>query len=253
MLRASGVSDTGRVRPINEDSYICDDGLGLFAVADGMGGHSAGEVASRLAIESLNDFMRQSLEVEPSWPYGFDPALSFDANRLRTAICLANRQVFSVAESHDDYTGMGTTIVAALVSGPRLVVGHAGDSRLYSYANGQLARATRDDSWVETILAMQQPVSPETLATHPMRNVLTNVLGAREPAEVHISERMLDADEVILLCSDGVHGVLNDAQIAGVIASYAEPADVAYELVRAALEAGSQDNVTAVVARCIQE
>jgi protein phosphatase len=253
MLRASGVSDTGRVRPINEDSYICDESLGLFVVADGMGGHSAGEVASRLAIESVDDFMRRGQEAGDDWPYGYDQALSVDGNRLRTAVCLANRRVVSVAESHDDYTGMGTTIVAALIAGPLLVVGHVGDSRLYSYANGQLSRATRDDSWVETILAMQQPVSLEVLATHPMRNVLTNVLGAREPAEVHISERMLEPDEVILLCSDGVHGVLNDAQIAAVIASHAEPADVAYALVQAALEGGSHDNVTAVVARVIQE
>lgn len=106
MVRAAAVSDVGRARRTNEDWLVCDDKLGFFAVADGMGGHSAGEVASRLAIEAVESFIRRSHDDhEFSWPYGVDPTLSYDGNRLRTAINLANRRVFRAAEAHDDYTG----------------------------------------------------------------------------------------------------------------------------------------------------
>src|SRR3954465_8209658 len=117
MIEAFGLSDVGRVRKGNEDSFACDESLRLFIVADGMGGHNAGEVASRLAVEALVGFIRRSHEdTDVSWPYGIDPTLSLQSNRLRTAINLANRRVFRAAESHDDYTGMGTTIVAALIT-----------------------------------------------------------------------------------------------------------------------------------------
>ena len=116
MLRAHGISDLGTTRKTNEDSLFSDETLGLFVVADGMGGHAAGEVASRLAVEAVEGFIRRSqADREFSWPYGIDASLGYDGNRLRTAISLANRRVFRAAESHDDYTGMGSTVVAALV------------------------------------------------------------------------------------------------------------------------------------------
>src|SRR5262245_3772513 len=117
MVHACGLSNPGLVRKTNEDSFISDLELRLFVVADGMGGHSAGEVASRLAIEAIDGFMRRSHgDTEFSWPYGVDPNLSYDGNRLKTAIHLANRRVFRAAETHDDYTGMGTTVVGAVIT-----------------------------------------------------------------------------------------------------------------------------------------
>ena len=118
MLRASAVSDAGPVRKTNEDSFVSDADVRLFAVADGMGGHDAGEVASRLAIEAITGFIRRSAaDTDFSWPYGLDGTLSYDGNRLRTAIHLANRRIFRAAESNDDYSGMGTTIVGLLANG----------------------------------------------------------------------------------------------------------------------------------------
>ncbi len=252
-LRAAAVSETGPVRPINEDRFLCDLDLGLFAVADGMGGHSAGEVASQLAVEAVEGFIRRSHEERDfSWPYGVDPKISFDANRLKTAVCLANRRVFRAAESSDEYTGMGTTIAAAMVSGSQIIIGHAGDSRAYSYSNGQLVQMTRDDSWVETLRALGQEPEAQLGADSPMRNVLTNVLGARDTAEVHILERERQPGEWIVLCSDGVHGVLKPDRISAIVAAGREPSDVARALVDAALEAGSKDNTTAVVIRCAE-
>ena len=132
MVRASVLSDVGRVRKTNEDAFYADAEMRLFAVADGMGGHEAGEVASRLAIEALSGFIRRSAaDTDFSWPYGLDGTLSYEGNRLRTGIHLANRRVFRAAETNDDYSGMGTTLVGLLVNGDHIAVGHVGDSRLY--------------------------------------------------------------------------------------------------------------------------
>jgi protein phosphatase len=132
MVEAFAISDAGLVRQTNEDSYICDDQLQLYVVADGMGGHSAGEVASRLAVEAIEAFISRSAEDgDFSWPYGVDPLMSLGGNRLRTAVFLANRRVYRTSENRDDYAGMGTTVTAALISGNRLSFAHVGDSRLY--------------------------------------------------------------------------------------------------------------------------
>jgi PPM family protein phosphatase len=252
MVSAHAVSDAGPVRKNNEDSCVVDHDLRVFAVADGMGGHSAGEVASRLAIDALVGFLRRTdgMSEDVSWPYGIDPALSFDANRLRTAVHLANRRVFRAAESHDDYTGMGTTMVSVLVSGGRVVVASVGDSRAYLLAGGQLMRLTRDDTWAATVLAHQgADADPVALAAHPMRHVLTNVLGAREDISTQLGEHELHGGERLLLCSDGLHGVVDDHRLQAILEAAPDAREAADQLVRAALEAGTRDNVTALVVR----
>ncbi|HTI37706.1 MAG TPA: protein phosphatase 2C domain-containing protein [Vicinamibacterales bacterium] len=248
-IRAHGLSDPGPVRKINEDSFFSDPELRLFIVADGLGGHSAGEVASSLAVETIAGFIRRTEDdSELSWPYGIEPALSFAGNVLRTAVHLANRRVFRAAEKHDEYTGMGTTVVAAFMSGSRLAVAHAGDSRLYVLTNGALTQLTRDDTWAATILASQgdgKGVPPP----RSMKHVLTNVIGAREQADVHLGERELTPGDMVLLCSDGLHGALDDAALLGLLSSGGRPEDMTAELIQAALARGAKDNVTAVVAR----
>ena len=230
---------------------MCDEALGLFVVADGLGGHAAGEVASNLSIESIVSFIRRSQEdSDYSWPYGIDPQLSLNANRLRTAIHIANRRVYRAAEAHDEYTGMGTTVVAVLACDGRAVVGHIGDSRLYIMSNGTLTQVTRDDSWVTAILDHPLDSDAARAAHHPMQNVLTNVLGAREQAEVHLHEWPLVAGDRLLLCSDGLHGVVDDTSIAAVLQDRCETDDAVAALVQLALERGSRDNITALVARC---
>jgi len=250
VIRACGVSDAGRVRKTNEDSFVSDPDMRFFAVADGMGGHNAGEVASSMAIDTATSFIRRSSSGEDfSWPYGLDRSLSFDGNRLRTAIQLANRRVLRAAESSDAYGGMGTTFVALLVNGSQMAVGHVGDSRLYVLAGGALRQITSDDSWAATVLAQDPNLTPEELAKHPMRHVLTNVLGAREQMEVHLSEHRLTNGEVALLCSDGLHGALDDAAITEILQATPDVEQAAQALVSAALDRGSRDNVTALVVR----
>ncbi len=250
MIRAFGVSDAGRVRKTNEDKFVSEPQLGLFAVADGMGGHKAGEVAARLAIEAVTGFIsRSDQDYDVTWPYGIDDTLSFDGNRLRTAIFLANRKVFRAAESSDDYGGMGTTIVGLLISGAHASVGSVGDSRVYLLSAGTLEQVTRDDTWAATILAQDPEMRIEDIEHHPMRNVLTNVLGGRPTVDVHVAERVLLGGEVLLLCSDGVHGVLDSAALTRILESTEDVAVAAQAIVDAALEAGSRDNVTALVVR----
>ena len=153
MLEAYGQTDVGRRRKLNEDNFLVSTEPGLFAVCDGMGGHNAGEVASKMAIETLQAFIERShREKEITWPYGLDVNLSFDGNRLKTAVKLANKKVFRAADNREDYTGMGTTAVAALVSENVLTVGSAGDSRCYLLRAGKLTQLTRDDSWVSAAL-----------------------------------------------------------------------------------------------------
>lgn len=246
MISAYAATDPGPVRAVNEDAHLIDLGQRLFAVADGMGGHNAGEVASQLALEALGGFVRRSAtDTDLSWPYGVQPDLSFLANRLRTALHLANRRVFRAAESHDDYTGMGTTVVAVLVDGAKAAIGHVGDSRIYHWSGGTLTPMTRDDSWAAALIA--QGISTEDLARHPMRHVLTNVVGARDQVEVHVRDVAVQPGDRLLLCSDGLYEPLSNARLADVLAREGAVEDAAARLVREALERGTRDNVTALV------
>jgi PPM family protein phosphatase len=250
MVEAFAISDAGLVRKSNEDSYICSDRLHLYAVADGMGGHSAGEVASRLAVEAIEGFVARSHEDSDfSWPYGIDPRLTLGGNRLRTAVHLANRRVFRTSESRDDYAGMGTTVTAVLVAGTTLSCAHVGDSRLYAVEEGRLTRITRDDSWVATLIASEPSLTEADLARHPMRHVLTNVVGARDQVEVQVAELSVVPGQLFLICSDGLHGLVDDASMAAVIAGAESLESKARGLLRAALDAGGHDNITAVLLR----
>ena len=251
MVSSFGVSHAGPVRQTNEDCFLSDQDLSLFVVADGMGGHAAGEVASRVAIEAIDNFIRRSSDSEDfSWPCGIDGTLTFDGNRLRTAIYLANRRVFRLAEGDDDYTGMGSTVVCALIRDSHLTVGHVGDSRLYLLSNGVLTAQTRDDTWAATILGgLGQADDPGAIARHPMKHVLTNVLGAREQADIHILERELQDGDMLLLCSDGIHNVLDDPTLSRLMAGDTPVDVVANSMIEAAIERRTRDNVTAIVLR----
>ena len=146
MLEAFGLTDVGRRRKLNEDNFIVDRETNLFAVCDGMGGHTAGVVASRMAIETLTSFISRShREKEITWPYGLDVNLSFDGNRIKTAIKLANKRVFKAADNRDEYTGMGTTVVLSVVTGDVMTVGSAGDSRAYLLRDGEVLRSQLDE------------------------------------------------------------------------------------------------------------
>jgi PPM family protein phosphatase len=249
LLAAHGATHPGR-RASNEDAFLVEPTLGLFVVADGMGGHKAGEVAARLAIDTIHEFIEESRSVaDLTWPYGLDPSLSIDANRLRTAVRLANTRVLEASEENDDCTGMGTTVVAALAGKERLVFVGVGDSRIYLSRHGALKQLTRDDSWVATVLAREPGMTETALAQHPMRHVLTSVIGARADTEPEVEERGFDTDDVVLLCSDGLHGAIGLSEISTLLASQSSVDELTSALVKGALARGASDNVTAVVIR----
>ncbi|MBI3400351.1 MAG: serine/threonine-protein phosphatase [Acidobacteria bacterium] len=256
MLRAYGVTDKGRVRPTNEDRFAIQDDLGLCVIADGMGGHNAGEVAARVAVDAIVDFVTEkhrSLALlgdrALDWPFGFDPEFSPDGNMLRTAIQIANVQILEMAGSADHFAGMGTTVVAARAVGARLVVGHVGDSRLYILSGGRLRQVTRDDSWVAGVLAQDPHLDPILLQHHPMRNALTNVVGATPRIDVHVLEEALLDGDVLILTTDGVHGVLNEEQLRYAAQRDDAPEAIAQTVLTSALQRGSRDNCTVVAAR----
>jgi serine/threonine protein phosphatase PrpC len=254
VVRAAGVSEVGRVRKSNEDRFVVDPALRLFAVADGMGGHRAGEVASQLAIDDVTAFIRLTgKDTDVTWPYGILPELSFDGNRLRTAISLANQHVFATAEGREEYRGMGTTLAALLVNDSQVALASVGDSRIYLLSNGALEQLTTDDSWAATLLAQDSTLHPDDIAQHPMRNVLTSVIGVRENINVRMIERTLAAGDVLLLSTDGLHGVLTPELIQRLLRDASEIEGAARALVDAALDHGTRDNVTAVVLRYEQD
>lgn len=250
MLEAYGQTDVGRKRKLNEDSFVVDTEINLFAVCDGMGGHNAGEVASRMAIETLAAFIDKShREKEITWPYGLDVDLSFDGNRLKTAIKLANKKVFKAADNREDYTGMGTTAVAALVSGEVLTIGSAGDSRCYLLRGGKLSQLTRDDSWVSAAWA-EGILNAQEIEKHPLRNVITKAVGAKDTIELDIVEHHFQDQDVALLCSDGLHSMLADEEILRALTPLpATLQEAAQKLVDAANAAGGKDNVSVVLLR----
>lgn len=249
MIEAFGKTDVGRRRKLNEDNLLIDRDTNLYAVCDGMGGHNAGEVASKMAIETLHAFIAKSQgeEKDITWPYGLEPHLSFEANRLKTAIKLANKRIFKAADNREDYTGMGTTLVAALVNDGTLTVGNVGDSRCYMVRAGKITQLTRDDSWVSAAWA-EGILSSDEIDRHPLRNVITKAVGAKDKIELETSEHKLAAGDIILLCSDGLHAMITDDQILALLhplpGSLEKTADV---LIDAANEAGGKDNVSVVL------
>jgi PPM family protein phosphatase len=244
MIQFCGRTDVGRRRQRNEDSILVTDGI--LAVCDGMGGHQAGDVASQIAVDTLATFINRSgADPDLTWPYGFDPSLSFDANRIRSAIKLANRAIFTRAAAEDEYAGMGTTVVATLVApgDARFTYGHVGDSRIYIFRGGRVVQLTRDDSLANSDLGDAEEVGA-------MKNVLTKALGVRGEVEFDVAAHDLQAGDMVLLCSDGLTNMLDDDAIREIVGRYDGHLDkTCDQLVDGANARGGRDNISAILLR----
>jgi PPM family protein phosphatase len=242
-------TDPGLRRSSNEDSYCTRADLGLYVVADGMGGHVAGEVASRVAVEAIEVFIQETAGADKNrtWPFPFEPALSLEANRLKAAFRLANRRIAAaIADSHD-LRGMATTASALLTGPDGACVAHVGDSRVYVLHEGKLDQITADHSWVEEQVRAGT-MSATAARQHPWRNVVTRALSGGEDPEVDVTQIRPATGERYLLCSDGLFSVVPDDQIAGLLGTPDVPLDqLCQRLIEAANNAGGPDNITALL------
>jgi PPM family protein phosphatase len=242
-------SDPGLRRSSNEDSYCTRPDLGLYIVADGMGGHVAGEVASRVAVEAIQAFIQETASADKNrtWPFPFEPALSLEANRLKAAFRLANRRIGSAIADSSDLRGMATTASALLAGAEGACVAHVGDSRVYVLRDGRLDQITHDHSWVEEQVRAGA-MTATAARQHPWRNVVTRALSGGEDPEVDVVEIQPRRSERYLLCSDGLFAVVPDDRIAASLDDRDAPLEeICRRLVAAANAAGGPDNITALV------
>jgi len=237
-LRSGAATDLGRVREINEDRFLHHDEV-VFAVADGVGGHQAGEVASQTAVDTLRDTFTEQT-----------------ADGLVGAIHRANRQVWQLAQESPDRRGMGTTLVALAVVAEdgieQLAVANVGDSRAYLYSATDLIQLTRDHSLVEEMVR-EGRLSAEEALVHPQRSIITRALGMEAAIEVDLWLLLPSGGDRLLLCSDGLTNELSDSRIAATLRRIAEPQEAADELVRQARAQGGGDNITAVVVDVVDD
>jgi PPM family protein phosphatase len=241
-------SDAGLRRSSNEDSFSTRPDVGLFVVADGMGGHVAGEVASRVAVESISAFIEETAGADKNrtWPFPFEPTLSLEANRLKAAFRLANRRIAAAIADSQDLRGMATTASAILLGKAHACVAHVGDSRVYVFRDGELGQITHDHSWVEEQVRAGA-MTPSAARQHPWRNVVTRALSGGDDPEVDVVEVEPKAGERYLLCSDGLFSVVSDGRIAELLADRKLSLEaICDRLIESANAAGGPDNITTI-------
>jgi PPM family protein phosphatase len=236
MLEACALSDKGCVRTNNEDYCLIEPDLGLYILADGMGGANAGEQASRMAVETVAETVLM--------------AQRRDAQVLLLAVEEANRRVLQASQSDAELEGMGTTLVAALEVGEELAIASVGDSRAYLMDDRGMRAITDDQTWVNEV-GRPLGLDEESLKNHPMRHVLTMAIGASSPLAINHYRVPLSSGTMVLICSDGLHGVVETPQIESILATNqgASLEDSCRRLIQAAKDAGGPDNVTAVLMR----
>ena len=250
-VTAAGASDIGLRRPHNEDAYLILQEERLFCVADGMGGHASGEVAARIAVEEMAEFYRLSgRDEETTWPFREDKGRTYHENRLLTGIKLANQRIRERAATDERLHGMGTTMVAAWFAErePAALVGHVGDSRAYLLRRGALWQLTEDHSLLNDYIKARHPSAAE-IEAFPHKNVIMRALGMRDQVEVDLVRLDLEDGDVILLCCDGLSGMVTDDRVAEVLRGCRELEQATQALVAAANEAGGIDNITVVLAQ----
>lgn len=251
-LESWGMTDVGMKRRLNEDVYLVDEQIGVFLVADGMGGHAAGEVASRLAADTIVKTFTEHADTlrNETWPEHWNIARSATANLLVDAIRAAHERV-TMAVSHDtNLKGMGTTVVAAVRpnESKRLIICHVGDSRAYRLRNGELKLLTEDHSWVHEQVAAGF-LTEEAARSHPLKNVVTQALGGSTEPKVDILETEIDRNDLFLLCSDGLNSMLSDEEIRELLLGGGSLEETSRRLVVKANERGGNDNITVVLLR----
>ena len=248
-VRFAGETNIGRKRQLNEDSLFVPGNHALAIVADGMGGHSSGEVASRLAVETVVEhFAATAEERETTWPYKMDRLDRFDSNRLVTAVALANQKIWQTGQKNEEQHGMGTTIVAVLFSDDLALIAHVGDSRVYRVREGRIEQLTEDHSLLNDYVRMKK-LRADEVGKFQHKNVVVRALGIKEHVQVDITRDTPRAGDLYVLCSDGLSGMVSDPEIARLTSGDSDIERACGNLIAAANAGGGVDNITAVIAR----
>jgi protein phosphatase len=249
-IRYAAKTDVGMKRTHNEDYFALIEDEQLFLVADGMGGHASGEVASKLAADVIGEFYRHSKDQDATWPYRYDHNLSYVENRMVASIRLANARIYQSAGKNPQLRGMGTTIVTFIVKGDQGYVAHVGDSRCYRIRDGAIEPLTRDHSLLEDYKEARPDMTEEEARNFPHKNVITRALGMRDNVLVDISKIELRDGDRYLLCSDGLSGMLEDDAMHTIVQDSKDLEDAVSRLIDGANENGGTDNITAMVVEC---
>jgi PPM family protein phosphatase len=247
-IRYAGSTHVGMKRSHNEDNFFLLAEENLYIVADGMGGHASGEVASQIAVETLaNFFIDTSRDKEITWPYKEDRSITYDENRLVTGVKLANRRVYETAQSDARYRGMGTTIVSLVCGSTGAFLGHVGDSRGYVIREGAIKQVTEDHSLLNDYLKVHK-LTPEEIEHFPHKNVIVRALGMKETVTVDVHRIEPKPGEIYLLCSDGLSGMVTDEQLLEtVLDSGPDLEKTCQALIARANASGGVDNITVVL------
>ncbi|MBI5528612.1 MAG: Stp1/IreP family PP2C-type Ser/Thr phosphatase [Deltaproteobacteria bacterium] len=250
-IKAAGLTHVGMKRTHNEDSFFTMEEENLFIVADGMGGHSSGEVASQMAVETVANFFKAtSNDDEVTWPFKMDKERDYQENRLVTGMKLANLRIYEAAQREAKYRGMGTTMVSSLFSDGVLIVGHVGDSRGYRVRGGQLEQLTEDHSLLNDYIKAKK-LTPEEIENFPHKNVIVRALGMKETVQVDILKLKPMENDIYLMCTDGLSGMVNDQEIVQVVNKSAGLDQAAAELIARANQNGGMDNITTILLKFI--
>jgi serine/threonine protein phosphatase PrpC len=247
MIVAFGLTDAGCERELNEDRILLDPAFNIFMIADGMGGQRCGERAAEIAVQSVKSYFQTTAgRKEITWPFGYDATVAFTQNLMMTAIKLANRRVWREAETVAEYTGMGSTIVAVYVTGDTAIIGSVGDSRLYLYRGKALTPMTKDDSLIARLVESGAITLAEA-ASHPMRSVLTEAVGAKENVHVQVRELQLADGDRLILTSDGAHGVIDEPSLRKIFDSGSDVNSTVEKIIAEARQRGGPDNISCII------
>jgi Serine/threonine protein phosphatase len=251
-LEVAGRTDVGMIRKHNEDNFILLPDENLFCVADGMGGHACGEVASEMAVTEIAEFFKTTSEDdEVTWPFRMDKDRTYDENRIAVAIKLANRRIYEKSQRNPQQRGMGTTIVSVYCKDNEVIVAHVGDSRIYRYimSEKKLVQVTEDHSLLNDYIRTGKLKTPEQIKKFPHKNVILRALGIKENVVVDVSKISPGEGDTFLLCSDGLSGMIDDAMMQSILSSESDLKVAVDKMISGANANGGKDNVTCVLVR----
>jgi len=251
-IQLHGQTDVGSVRDHNEDAIGCDENIALAVLADGMGGHRGGEMASAITVSTILEYIQNKTREIKTGETDDETGYSSESLAIHEAVTLANKNVHDSSEANAQYRGMGTTVVVAMFYDNRFTVAHVGDSRLYRYRDGELEQITRDHSLMQELID-RGFYTPEQARNSLNKNLVTRAIGIDAHVQIDVQEDVAMVDDIYLLCSDGVTDMIEDKDIQSAIMTYSDDLEqAASEIIKLAIEHGGKDNISALFVKPVK-